>query len=102
MDLDRKTAHCMPDDIAVSTPRLLSGSSVGTPAQENLNMVLDHAMANADTSLKYVGMMIAHVGGPLELDKDEPAAPGVLGKSFALRSQLQKLTLRLEQLGRML
>ena len=95
MNLDRS-------DCAPSALSNMPGTAMPTPAQENLNVVLDHAMANLDTSLKYVSMMISHIGGPQESEKDEPAIPGVLGKSFALRSQAQKLTMRLEQLGKLL
>ena len=89
-------------EVASNVPMPTLAGPPTSPVQENLNLVLDHAMANVETSLKFVGMMIAHIGGPLEPDKDEPAMPGVLGKSFALRSQLQKLNMRLEQLGRLL
>ena len=100
MNLDRCEASI---NTLVATGTVSTVGVIGNaPQQENLNVVLDHAMANVDTSLKYVSMMISHIGGPLEPEKDEPASPGVLGKSFALRSQLQQLNMRLEQLGRLL
>lgn len=48
MNLDRNEVAAI-----VETPRVL-GCPTTTPQQENLNIVLDHAMANVDTALKYV------------------------------------------------
>ena len=96
MKLDGNTAPCPSSPIPV-----LSGTPGGSP-QENLNNVLDHAMANAEISLRHVTQMIVHVGIPMEDDRDDPVMPGVLGKSFALRTQLQKLNQRLEALAGLL
>ena len=89
-------------EVAVCEVKNLSGPTQASPAQENLNAVLDHCLNNVETSLKFVAMMMAHVGGAQEPEKDEPATPGVLGKAFAIRSALQRLNLRLESLGRLL
>ena len=95
MDFDR-------NEVQAREVKNLSGPTQASPAQENLNAVLDHCLNNVESSLKLVAMMTAHVSGPQEIEKDEPAMPGVLGKAFAIRSALQRLNLRLESLGRLL
>ena len=77
-------------------PSVLSGAP--TPAQEPVAVVLEHALKQSDVALNHIEAILQHVGGAPTAQADEPCTPGVMGKAFALRTQLQKINGKLESL----
>lgn len=72
------------------------------PTQEPVAVVLEHAMKQAEIALNHIDTIVNHVGGPMSTQSDEPSVPGVMGKAFALRTQLQKINGKLESLAALL
>ena len=73
-----------------------------TPVHESLNQILEQTLTQVEASLKYADQMISHVGSALAEDSNAPQVPGVLGKAFDLRTRIQRLNGKLEQLAALL
>ena len=85
----------------VNTPSA-SAQFQPTPVQESLNQILEQTLSQVEASLKYADQMISHVGSALSEDSNTPQVPGVLGKAFDLRTRVQRLNGKLEQLAALL
>lgn len=79
-----------------------AGTQSTPPLQEPVAVVLEHAMKQAEVALNHLETILQHVGGPATAQADEPCTPGVMGKAFALRTQLQKINGKLESLAALL
>ena len=81
--------------VGMSTPSM-------QPPQEPVAVVLEHALKQSEVALSHLDTILQHVGGPATAQADEPCTPGVMGKAFALRTQLQKINGKLESLAALL
>lgn len=72
------------------------------PIQESLNSILEQTLTQIEISLKHADQMISHVGSALSEDSGTPQVPGVMGKAFDLRTRVQRLNGKLEQLAALL
>ena len=94
MNLNQTTAQVEPSRI---------GQASSAPTPDNLATVLNQSLDGIADSLRYANQMIEHVGSPIA-DEKQAGCPqvGVMGRAFDLRSQIQRLNLKLEQLAALL